>query len=103
MKGFAVETYVVPAALLASVGDTVSNVVATAGIVNGAAPLIAAPLPAGTDEASVLATANAAVHSANFLAVAAAAFAGMAHYAGTIGLVEGAYETVDAANGTQFV
>ena len=97
------ETYVVPAALMGSVTDTVSNVATTASIVAGGAPVIAAPLPAGSDEASALATANTSVHSANFLAVAAAGFAEMARYAGNVGLCQANYEMVDAANGTQFL
>lgn len=97
------ETYVVPAALLGSVTDTVSNVATTASIVAGGAPMIAAPLPAGSDEASALATANTSVHAANFLAVAAAGFMEMARYAGNVGLCEANYEIVDAANASQFL
>ena len=97
------ETYVVPAALLAAVTDTVSNVATTAAVVDGAAALISAPLPAGSDEASALASANTSAHSANFLAVAAHSFIEMARYAGNIGLCDATYEAVDAANGAQFI
>lgn len=97
------ETYVVPAALLGSVTDTVSNVATTAAIVTAGAPLMTAPLPAGSDEASALATANAAAHAANFLAVAAPGFAEMARYAGNVGMCEANYTTVDSANGSQFL
>lgn len=93
----------VPAALLAGVTDTVSNVATTASIVAAAAPIITAPLPAGSDEASALATANTSAHSANFLAVAAASFIEMARFAGNVGMCEATYQTVDAANATQFL
>jgi len=98
-----VETYVVPAALQAAVSDTVSNVATTAGVIDGAAVMISAPLPAGSDEASALASASTSAHSANFLAVAAHSFIEMARYAGNIGLCDATYEMVDAANGSQFV
>ena len=91
-----------PAALLAAVTDTVSNVSTTAGVVDGAAVMISAPLPAGSDEASALATANTSAHSANFLGVAAHSFVEMARYAGNIGMCDVTYEAVDDANATQF-
>lgn len=97
------ETFVVPEALLASVADTVSNVVTTAAVVDGGAVAISTPAPAGSDEASALATANTSLHSANFLAVAALSFADMGMYAGNIGLCDAGYEAVDAANGAQFL
>ncbi|MDQ1246838.1 MAG: hypothetical protein QG597_1206 [Actinomycetota bacterium] len=93
----------VPAALLAAVNDTVSNVVTTATVVSGGAPLMVAPPPAGSDEASALATVNTTAHSANFLAVAAMNFLEMARYAGNIGMCEAATDMVDSANGMQFV
>ncbi len=98
-----VETFVTPAALMAAVTDTVSNTATTGAVVASAAPVIAAPLPAGTDEASALAVANCVAHAANFLGVAAAQLGQMAAFAGTIGLCDAAFETVDAANGTQFL
>ncbi len=93
----------VPAALLAAVNDTVSNVVSTAAVVDGAAALIVAPPPAGSDEASALATLNTTAHSANFLAVAAQNFAEMAHFAGNLGLCEAVTDLTDAANGAQYI
>lgn len=90
-------------ALLAAVNDTVTNVAATAAVVDGAAPLIVAPPPAGSDEASALATVNTTAHSANFLAVAALNFEEMSRYAGNIGMCEAATDIADTANGAQFV
>lgn len=92
------ETHVVPEALLAAVNDTVSNVTATATVVLGAAPLIAAPAPAGTDDASALATASAAAHAANFLAVATHGMTELGAYAAAIGQCAVTYQLVDAAN-----
>jgi hypothetical protein len=89
--------------MMAGIADVVSNVATTAGVVDGGAPLISAPPPAGTDEASALATVNTSAHSANFLSVSALGFMEMAHYAGTLGIADASYEIVDAANGTQFL
>jgi hypothetical protein len=89
--------------MLGSIADVVSNVVTTAGVVAGGAPIMAAPAPAGTDEASVLATANTSAHTANFLAVAATGFMELTRYAGTIGMADAAYEIVDGANAAQFL
>lgn len=95
-------TSVETTAMTASMTDVVSNTVATAGIVAGGAPALA-PLPAGTDEASALATANVALHSANFLAVAAASFAHLGLYAGALGFANAGYEITDLANGSMFL
>lgn len=96
-------TNVESAAMLAGMADVVSNVVSTAGVVDGGAPVIMAPPPAGTDEASALATVNTSAHSANFLATSALGFLAMSHYAGTLGIADASYAIVDAANGAQFL
>jgi PE family len=89
--------------MMAATVETASNVATTAGVITGAAPAVTAPPPAGTDEASALATANTSVHAADFLATSAQAFLEMARYAGTIALADGSYTVVDAANCAQFV
>ena len=52
-------TNVVSPVMLSSVAEVASNVATTAGVIDGGAPVIMAPAPAGTDEASTLATAIA--------------------------------------------
>lgn len=85
------------------IADVVSNVAGTAGVIDGGAPVMMSPVPAGTDEASVLATANTSAHSANFLAVVAAGLQELTRYAGALGVADANYSMVDAANGTQFL
>ena len=97
------ETFVVPSALQASVADTVSNVTSTAAVITGGAALMGSSLPAGSDEASALASANTSVHAANFLAVAAMGLSDMARYAGNIAMANATYEMVDDANASQFI
>jgi hypothetical protein len=89
--------------MMASVADVVSNAATTAGVIDGGAPVIMAPAPAGTDEASALATANTSAHAADLLATAAMGFLQMAQFAGTLAVTDASYTTVDAANSTQFV
>jgi hypothetical protein len=96
-------TNVESAAMMAAIADVVSNVAHTAGAVNGGAPMIMAPPPAGADEASALATVNTSAHSAHFLSTAAQGFLHMAHYAGTLGVADASYEITDGANGMQFL
>ncbi|MFZ2242899.1 MAG: PE domain-containing protein [Gordonia amarae] len=96
-------TNVVPSALLGSVGEVVSNTVTTATVVDGGSVLMCSAAPAGSDEASVLASANTTAHTANFLAVASTAFVEMGRFAGALGAVSAGYEVVDDANGAQFI
>lgn len=96
-------TNVESAVMTASIGDVVSNVAATAGVIDGGAPVIMAPAPAGTDEASALATVNTSAHSADLLGTAAMGFLELARFAGTLGVADASYEAVDAANGSQFL
>ncbi|CQD02018.1 PE domain-containing protein [Mycobacterium timonense] len=96
-------TNVVSPVMLASVADVASNVAATAGIIDGGAPVIMAPAPAGTDEASALATVNTSAHSADLLGTAAAGFLELARLAGTLGVTDANYSMVDDANATQFL
>lgn len=96
-------TNVESAVMTAGLTDVVSNVAATAGVVEVGSPMIMAPAPAGTDEASALATVNTSAHSANFLSVAALGFLEMAHYAGALGVVDASYAITDSANGATFL
>lgn len=96
-------TNVETAVMMAGVADVASNVASTAGVIAGGAPVIMAPVPAGTDEASMLATANTSAQSADLLGTASMGFLELARYAGTLGVVDASYTTVDAANGSQFL
>ncbi|KAA1249871.1 PE domain-containing protein [Mycobacterium simiae] len=96
-------TNVESAVMMASIADVVSNVASTAGVIDGAAPVIMAPAPAGTDEASALATMNTSAHSADLLGTSALGFLELARYAGALGVADASYEIVDAANGSQFL
>jgi len=78
-------------------------VTTTASVVTGGAPVITLPPPAGTDEASALATANTSLQSATFLLAAAQSFLELGRYAGSIGYCNASYEIVDGANGSQFL
>jgi hypothetical protein len=89
--------------MLGAITEVVSNVATTAGVVAGGAPIMTAPAPAGTDEASALATANVSESTADFLAVAANGFLELARYAGTIGTADASYALVDEANAAQFL
>ena len=89
--------------MMASVADVVSNAAATAGVIDGGAPVIMAPAPAGTDEASALATANTSAHAADLLGTAHLGFLELARYADTLAITDASYTTVDAANSTQFL
>lgn len=89
--------------MMASVADVVSNVAATAGVIDGGAPVIMAPAPAGTDEASALATANTSAHAADLLGTSMLGFLELGRFAGTLGITDASYTTVDAANSTQFL
>lgn len=96
-------TNVVSPVMLTSVAEVASNVASTAGVIDGGAPVIMAPAPAGTDEASALATANTSAHSADLLATSAMGFLELARFAGTLGIANANYEMVDDANATQFL
>lgn len=89
--------------MLASVTDVASNVASTASVIAGGAPVIIAPVPAGTDEASMLATANTSAQSADLLGTASMGFLELARFAGTLGAANTSYTVVDAANGTQYL
>lgn len=95
-------TNVESGAMMGALADVVSNAASTASIVAGGAPAIMAPVPAGTDEASALASANTGVHSANFLATSAAGFVELVQYAAVLGGVDAAFTATDTANATQF-
>ncbi|RFZ63034.1 hypothetical protein DE4576_04973 [Mycobacterium marinum] len=96
-------TNVESAVMMASIAEVASNVASTAAVIDGGAPALTASVPAGTDEASVLATANTSAHSADLLGTAAAGLLELARFAGTLGVADASYEVVDAANGTQFL
>ncbi|MGH3582724.1 MAG: PE domain-containing protein [Mycobacterium sp.] len=96
-------TNVESSVMMGSIAEVVSNVASTAGVIDGGAPVLMAPVPAGTDEASMLATANTSAHSADLLGTAAMGFLELARYAGALGVANASYEIVDSANGTQFL
>lgn len=84
--------------------DVTSNVMVTAGVIDGGAPLmVGASVVAGTDEASALASLNTTAHTANFLGVSAMGFFEMARFAGALGACDFGYTAEDAANSTMFV
>lgn len=97
-------TQVQTPALYAGVIDVVSNASTTAGVVAGGAPMMGATLPAGTDEASVLASGNTSLHAANFVGVAAtAAMLLGVQYGGQLGSCAFNYDLVDGANAMSLV
>jgi hypothetical protein len=96
-------TNVASSVMVASIAEVANNVAATAAVIDGGAPVIMAPAPAGSDEASALATVNTSAHSADLLGTSAMGFLELARFAGTLGVADASYEMVDAANGAQFL
>ncbi|MFN6548135.1 hypothetical protein [Mycolicibacterium nivoides] len=96
-------TNVQSSVMMASVADVASNVASTAAVIDGGAPIMMAPAPAGTDEASMLATANTSAHSADLLGTSVAGFMELARLAGALGVVDASVTIVDTANGAQFL
>ncbi|SLH41133.1 hypothetical protein [Mycobacteroides abscessus] len=89
-------------AVAGEVANAGSNVATTASeVVSTTAPAIV-PAPAGTDEASALASLNVGANTADLLGTAASDFAAEAEYVAALAHVAATSTATDAANSGMF-
>lgn len=89
--------------LVAGAGTVIANVASTSAVLAGEAPTMTGAVPAGTDEASVMASANVTAHTAQFMGTAAKAALEMGRYGMKLATTAATYEVVDDANSTMFL